>query len=202
MNLRFCGAVSRFPAERLGRDGMTSYAVVETALARMHGADPEVQRGAFRGRIKHLQRLGLPLGVKPGKGKRIEYNEEQILQLVLALELAEFGIDPTTIVSIIASHWDESIFKYLEANAQQRWLYMILSVRLMSSSWRPGGSIANGVHNISWVSVNNKIGDAVKSSTNRAILIDVFRVVNELKQILSEIEGETNDGNSQKASTT
>ena len=37
-----------------------SYAVVETSLANIFGVDPDIQRGAFRARLKHFQRLGLP----------------------------------------------------------------------------------------------------------------------------------------------
>src|SRR4051812_20669682 len=81
------------------------YAEVETVLARMHHADEVVQRGAFRGRLAHLRRLGIPIGLTPGKGKRISYEIEQVYQLALCLELAEFGLDPSLIVRMVKQFW-------------------------------------------------------------------------------------------------
>jgi hypothetical protein len=91
---------------------MASYAEVEAALAQLHSASPEVQRGAFRGRLKHLQTLGVPLGANPGKGKRIDYTRDQIIQIALALELAEFGIDPKKIAKLVRDSF-EGISKQL-----------------------------------------------------------------------------------------
>ena len=39
-----------------------SYAVVETALAKVFGADAMAQKRAFRGRLQHLRRLGTAFG--------------------------------------------------------------------------------------------------------------------------------------------
>ncbi len=71
-----------------------SYAVVETALARIFGADARVQKRAFRGRLQHLRRLGLPAaGAK--RGRTIAYSDDrQVWALLIALELEELGIDP------------------------------------------------------------------------------------------------------------
>lgn len=77
-----------------------SYAAVETALARVFGADASAQKGAFRGRIKHLQRLGL-LSETPGKGRKIAYTDAQVCAWLIALELEEFGIDPALAVRMI-----------------------------------------------------------------------------------------------------
>jgi hypothetical protein len=81
-----------------------SYAEAEFVLARLHGADA-VQRKAFRGRLKHLKRLGIPSGIAPGKGAKIFYYEAQLYEWALCLELAEFGIDPTVIVRLIEESW-------------------------------------------------------------------------------------------------
>lgn len=85
---------------------MFTYAEAETVLARIHGADPIAQRGAFRGRLKHLKRLGVPIGSAPGRGKKILYSMDQIYEWAFCLELAEFGLDPTLIVSIVKSNID------------------------------------------------------------------------------------------------
>jgi hypothetical protein len=79
------------------------YAQVETALARIYESE-DVQRTAFRARLKHFRKLGLPQR-QPGKGARLRYTASDIFQLVLACEFAEFGIDPHLITQIIRRHW-------------------------------------------------------------------------------------------------
>jgi hypothetical protein len=81
------------------------YAEVEAVLAQLHHAGGAVQHGAFRGRLAHLRRLGIPIGLNPGKGKRISYEIEQLYQLALCLELAEFGLDPSLIVKMVKQFW-------------------------------------------------------------------------------------------------
>jgi hypothetical protein len=80
-----------------------SYAEVETALAQLYDAK-HVQRAAFRGRLKHIRKLKIPQE-QPGKGARIRYGLEDIYQLLIALEFAEFGVDPHLIATIIRRHW-------------------------------------------------------------------------------------------------
>jgi hypothetical protein len=81
-----------------------AYAEVEEALAKLYAAE-HVQRGAFRGRLKHFRKLGIPQR-QPGKGGRIRYTTAgDIFQLMLACELSEFGIDPHLIADILRRHW-------------------------------------------------------------------------------------------------
>ena len=54
----------------------------------------EHKRGAFRARLIHFQRLKI-VPEAPGKGRRIPYRREDIFRWAIALEFAEFGIDPT-----------------------------------------------------------------------------------------------------------
>jgi len=77
-----------------------TYQIVETALARVFGANEEAQRGIFRARLKHLQRSGLP-SEAPGKGQRISYTDEQVCDWLVALQVAELGIDPVLVVALI-----------------------------------------------------------------------------------------------------
>src|SRR3954468_14360283 len=81
------------------------YAEVEALLALAFHAGAATQ-GAFRGRLGHLRRLGIPIGLNPGKGKRINYEIEQVYQLALCLELEEFGTDPSLVASMVKQHWD------------------------------------------------------------------------------------------------
>ena len=74
---------------------MFTYSEVERALAAVHEISPSAM-GAFRGRIKHFQRLGL-VPSSPGKGRKIAYRLEDVYMWAICLELQEFGIDPTII---------------------------------------------------------------------------------------------------------
>jgi hypothetical protein len=76
-----------------------TYAQVERALGALFGA-PATAQGGFRGRIRHFQRIGL-IEVAPGKGRRIAYTRIQAGEWLVALLLAEFGIDPVVIVKSI-----------------------------------------------------------------------------------------------------
>ena len=83
---------------------MYSYGQVETALAAVHQIPPNAI-GAFRGRIKHFQRIGL-VPASPGKGKRIAYILADVYVWGFCLELAEFGMDPMTIIKIAKRIWN------------------------------------------------------------------------------------------------
>jgi hypothetical protein len=81
------------------------YAEVEDALARMCRVRADVQKKAFRGKIQHFQKLGVPLNLKPGKGKKNSYTEDEVFQWALCLELAEYGVHPSTIADTIRAYW-------------------------------------------------------------------------------------------------
>jgi hypothetical protein len=76
-----------------------TYAEVERALGMFFGA-PASAWGSFRGRVRHFQRIGL-VEVTPGKGRRIAYTSVQAAEWMVALLLAELGIDPVVIVESI-----------------------------------------------------------------------------------------------------
>jgi hypothetical protein len=123
-----------------------SYAVVETALANIFGADPDVQRGAFRARLKHFQRLGLP-GIESGKGTRIGYSYEIACQWLIGLLMAEAGVDPILIVRIVKTRWEylgPRVKRATDADAvaaekPNPWC-LGLYPKLMSGSWAGGKS--------------------------------------------------------------
>jgi hypothetical protein len=90
-----------------------SYAEAEHTLAFLHGVKGDVRQNAFRARLKHLKRLGIPRGITPGSGAKIYYFEEQLFEWAFCLELAEFGIDPTVIVDLISRKWDDDILPHM-----------------------------------------------------------------------------------------
>jgi hypothetical protein len=89
------------------------YAVVEQALMTVHRF-VERKRGAFRARLIHFQRLKI-VPAAPGKGRRIAYRREDIFRWAIALEFAEFGIDPTEIKKILDTNWPQIVRVVLEA---------------------------------------------------------------------------------------
>jgi hypothetical protein len=80
---------------------MYTYATVERTLAKAFAIGP-ASMGAFRGRIQHLQRLGM-VPASPGKGRKISYERKHIYKWALGLELEEFGIDPSLTKFIVES---------------------------------------------------------------------------------------------------
>ena len=84
------------------------YGEMEQRLASAFGvSDPACRVGAFRGRLKHLGRLGLPLGCRPGKGAKVEHSAEHLWQFGLGLELTATGRTPSDAAALVRVHWRE-----------------------------------------------------------------------------------------------
>jgi hypothetical protein len=116
-----------------------AYGSVEQALADLFGADAATKTGALRGRLKHLQRLGLP-GIEAGKGARISYTKSQVAQWVYALLMSEAGIDPTVSVDLIKKYWTAYIERWTERATDDEArngnpVFLTLRPRLMSGDW-------------------------------------------------------------------
>jgi hypothetical protein len=118
-----------------------SYAEAEAAVASALGATGALknQRGALRGRLKHLQRLGL-IKLQAEKGKRrIEYSKAQVAQWLIALILAETGLDPTLIVPALKRDWKhlaDSLEQAISVEARSgRPFYLCIWPRTMSAAW-------------------------------------------------------------------
>lgn len=79
------------------------YAAVEQALMAVQGFG-EHNKGAFRARLVHFQRLKI-VAAAPGKGHRIAYRREDIYRWAVALEFAQFGMDPTDIRTMLNVNW-------------------------------------------------------------------------------------------------
>src|SRR4051794_23838050 len=84
---------------------MYTYAQAETVLARLYGADEQAQLGAFRGRLKHLKRVNIPLNMSPGRGAKVAYTREHVFQWAVCLEFSEFGFDPVLTSKFIHKFW-------------------------------------------------------------------------------------------------
>jgi hypothetical protein len=116
-----------------------SYAEIESVLAKLHGAYGDVQQKAFRGRLKHLKRLGIPRGINPGRGAKVWYKEAQLYEWAFCLELAEFGLDPTAIVRLMNRKFKDDILPNLMKARKQtdsNDLFFVASPTLMSAVWQ------------------------------------------------------------------
>lgn len=177
---------------------MWTYAQVETALAQLHHADAEAQRGAMRGRIKHFQRLGVPLGNQPGRGKRIEYGLAEIFQFTFCLELAEFGMDPTAIKQLLERYWTNDSDPDLaiktnfflatadtaEEDRTDNDLYFSLAPAMMAQAWTASSS--NLTTHYRWIR-RGEMGlliDNIFDARPRAALINVSAIVRNLRSAL------------------
>lgn len=119
-----------------------SYAVVETSLATIFGASPDIQRGALRARLKHFQRLGLP-GIKSGKGTRVAYTYDLTCKWLIGLLMAEVGVDPIIIVQVVKARWEFLemwIRRATDQSAADNPVFLTLRPRLMSGAWTGGKS--------------------------------------------------------------
>jgi hypothetical protein len=114
-----------------------SYAEVEGALGTLFGVTASA-KGSFRGRVRHFQRIGL-VEVAPGRGRRIWYTRVQAGEWMLALYLAELGVDPVVIVKSIQRERTQ-LRQWLEEATDDEALggdavFLAARPALMSGSW-------------------------------------------------------------------
>jgi len=91
---------------------------LQALMMRLHGIGPD-SRVAMMGRLKHLQRLGWPPGSNTGKGKRVKYSADQVIQVALALEMIQLGLTPENTVWTMELH-AEFIWPVVRTTAQAR----------------------------------------------------------------------------------
>jgi hypothetical protein len=94
------------------------YAQFEEALAQMFSIR-EANLGAFRARLRHLRKLGIPNIPRRGSGNTLAYRREDLFSTYIALALQALGSSPTVaalIARLTARHlqrlrsWEEELF--------------------------------------------------------------------------------------------
>ena len=108
--------------------------------------------------MKHLRRSGLA-STTPGTG-RVDYTLSDVFQLVLALDLSQFGIDPVQIVKIVRHCWDAGagvIFQGLKPEDRDDVLAVVYA-HCLDASWgqrrmvqKPGHISSRGAPRSIWV---------------------------------------------------
>lgn len=120
----------------MGMTGKLSFGQLEATLAAMHGIASH-KRTAFGSRLKHLQKLGLPIGERPGKGKAGTYSLSQLMQMAAAVEMVQSGLNPAFIAKLLQQYWwmlqltifpstfaDEELAKWFPQPAEREWLWL------------------------------------------------------------------------------
>jgi hypothetical protein len=163
------------------------YATVEKALAKVFNADPGAQRGALRGRIKHLQRLGLT-PKRPDKGRIIKYSDAAVWAWMIALELEEFGLDPTIIASLIKSCWDYllKLIKLARKEPQDD-VIVGLETRFLSRAWLGDPKFDPAVFTYCQRSGADYFFEFLEEDQRRACIFNLSARLRKLDEALREI---------------
>jgi hypothetical protein len=88
-------------------EGLTlSYAETEALVRVLHVVGDRGEK-ALLARFKYFQRMGFPHRPKVGRGSRVGYGFEDVMQLVLAFQLMELWALPVRIVESVRRNWPE-----------------------------------------------------------------------------------------------
>jgi hypothetical protein len=162
---------------------MFTYSEVERALAAVHEISPSAI-GAFRGRIKHFQRLGL-VPSSPGKGRKISYRLEDVYTWAVCLELQEFGIDPTIIKGFRRLAPFELLINWLVSNDntdnRKYWVFYpnFLSQWYANTLWKATGTFVEELSEIT--DKSDSVSERLKS---RMAVINVARLREAVRKAL------------------
>lgn len=88
------------------------YGEVEAILSSVLHVEPD-EKKAFRGRLRHLRNIGVPMGItEPGKGAVIRFTRTQVFEMLLCLGLHKFGVSPSDardLVRLIMKDWGKKL---------------------------------------------------------------------------------------------
>jgi hypothetical protein len=147
-----------------------SYSAIERALAAAYRIPDGVREGPFRAAITNLQKLGLfREAARPGRGVPIHYTPDEWHRLMVAFEMCEAGVPPTTAVGLIKAFWEE--IKTIVALAEKSYereespendvILVLAGVSLRSGAWTaPKGATFPGVPNFNHTRLKNVGRDA------------------------------------------
>jgi len=168
---------------------MLTYAEAESALAGIYKATGKAQAGAFRGRLKHLKRLGVPLKSNPGRGAKVDYGRNELWQWCFCLELSEFGIDPSLIVKIVKQYWPSELLsgftgaqKELNLKNKGNDTYFLIAPEFMSASWSPPREL-QGIGIRGFFQRAADLPNVLDATTKAGMRISIFNVSERLREL-------------------
>jgi hypothetical protein len=115
------------------RNKIYAFVEVEAALAAVHGIDQD-QMLAFRGRVHHLQKLGL-IPSAPGRGKKPRYSAEDIAIWAFCVELIEVGMSPAVISRVVKKYWNGILFCFVEGSTWDDDCIFIFQPRMLEAEF-------------------------------------------------------------------
>jgi hypothetical protein len=164
---------------------MFTYSQVERALAAVHQVPPSGM-GSFRGRIRHFQRLGM-VPSSPGMGRKISYEMQHVYTWGFALELSEFGIDPS-VIKVFTDSQAGQMIRDLVLLSRPSDRYFIFYPNMLSRWFQNEGgqhewAIEAGPDDLA------KLADADPKFLTRAALINMSHMRREIDKALVAVTG-------------
>jgi hypothetical protein len=158
---------------------MFTYAQVESALAEVHKVSPNAL-GSFRGRIKHLQKLGV-VPESPGRGRRISYELQHVFVWAFCLELSEFGIDPAVVKAFFDTLWHPLLREFMLKPKNKKERYFRFYPNMLSRWFLREG---NHVGLITWDVVDDLSKPLGGAAVTRIGIINLSYVRREVQKAL------------------
>jgi hypothetical protein len=152
-----------------------TYAQLERFLAELHGAE-HVQATTFRGRLNHLYKLGVPRLGAPGKGVKLSYSLAQTAELIVCLQLEEYGLNPKRIIEIVEAERRNIVREFRIALQTHGALLLILQPRLMSERWSSAPA-----WQIQW---SRDVGFFIDDEPDRYLVIDFAHALEALRPLI------------------
>lgn len=94
-----------------------TFGQVEQVLACAHNIRDD-RRSAFSNRLKNYQKAGFPEGINTGRGRAATYHIGHLLQLGLALELNQLGLNPERALEVIRSDMHSVAMPFFHSASQ------------------------------------------------------------------------------------
>lgn len=80
------------------------YLQIEALVRRLGGVD---DASLVLRRWKYLQRMSFPAGSNTGRGRKVAFDLDQLLQVLVAFELIQTGSTPTRAVRTVRTNWPD-----------------------------------------------------------------------------------------------
>jgi len=159
------------------------YGRLECAIASLHNI-PSSAMKTFKSRLKHFARIGL-VPSSPGKGQKIAYSIGDAIKWALCFELAECGLPPEQVKTVIEFFLSDMAFSF-QGPVQKEDLIFVLQGNFLE--WHlseDGAKWGEGETNCGTVNVS-KVCDMVfqQARLPRVLLINLTFLKRRLGQAL------------------